>query len=118
MRFDMNQAICIAIGRVFRDPRIVTPTVGKPFVNLVVKLNDRHFNGKVYSQRIDVRLYGNALEDIRSRFKPGQLVSVNGEADAFHSEIHGRHYANIRVTGHATTATVIDEPPCAGAKPN
>jgi single-stranded DNA-binding protein len=95
----MKQAICIAIGRVRRPPVIVEPPNGKPFVAVTVELTRRWYDGKTYAQRIEARVYSKPLEDTLNAIKEGMLVSVSGDIDAFVSEVRGKHYANIRVTG-------------------
>ena len=100
----MTSIIASGVGTVQRS-EIVHPEQGRPFLAVLVVLAPRSYNGKTYSQKVQVRRYHREplqLEAELAALTPGTLAHFSGEATAFVEEWKGKHYGNVRVVGTIT----------------
>lgn len=106
----MNKPHTFFVGRLAKTAKIYTPQTGKPYVDAIVTMADRHYDGKTYAQRVYVRSYNKDSFDNLPRFTEGTWVTVTGEADAQieTNQKTGKNYANLRVVG---AMTVLDRSP-------
>ena len=95
----MNKPYCNAVGRVWKEAKIVVGDGKKaPYLQFILEITPRHFNGINFAHRIEVRTF-NAVQQLAQVLKPGTVVSVNGEATPYLMEQDGKPYANIRIVG-------------------
>ena len=100
----MTSIIASGVGTVQRS-EIVHPEQGRPFLAVLVVLAPRTYNGKTYSQKVQVRRYHREPQQLESELAaltPGTLAHFAGEATAFVEEWKGKHYGNVRVVGTIT----------------
>jgi len=86
----MTKPILICVGRVKSSE--VVQSRNKPFLAVKIEMQPEEFNGKSYSARVEARVRWKYEE---LHLKPGDWVSVQGQAKAESFEYNGKQYGSL-----------------------